>query len=99
MPKHIVVSEENQKIVEEVIEIPLSDRLRSKRNELLKECDHIALYDNWISMSEEDQNSWLVYRQLLREIPQQERFPEDVSWPTKPTASKVEISDEVIGEE
>ena len=31
-----------------------------------------------------DQEAWATYRQALRDIPDQEGFPEDVTWPTKP---------------
>lgn len=31
-----------------------------------------------------DQAVWATYRQALRDIPQQEGFPESVVWPTKP---------------
>jgi hypothetical protein len=59
--------------------VPLSeDEARSLRNDLLAETDWWAVADRTMSQDEID------YRQALRDIPQQEGFPESVTWPTKP---------------
>lgn len=31
-----------------------------------------------------DQAAWAVYRQALRDVPQQEGFPENIVWPESP---------------
>ena len=80
----------------EVTETPLSDdeiaeraarlveeqklTVREKRNKLLKETDWMAMSDLTLS------TEWATYRQLLRDIPQQEGFPNDITWPTEPGA-------------
>jgi len=55
-------------------------RVRSERDALLSQSD-------WTQLGDVDPNSkqaWSVYRQELRDIPQQEGFPETVNWPVKP---------------
>lgn len=39
----------------------------------------------WESFTTEQKQAWLDYRQALLDIPQQEGFPDNVIWPTKPT--------------
>ena len=51
---------------------------RATRDELLKATDHYGLSD--VTMSDE----MTAYRQALRDIPQQEGFPNSITWPTKP---------------
>jgi hypothetical protein len=50
----------------------------AKRNELLAETDFYGLSDR--SMSSE----MTTYRQALRDLPEQEGFPDTITWPTKP---------------
>jgi len=35
-------------------------------------------------LSEEQKTAWGTYRQELLDIPQQEGFPWEITWPTKP---------------
>ena len=56
----------------------LSASERAKRDDLLKETDHFGLSD--VTMSAE----MTTYRQALRDVPQQEGFPQTITWPTKP---------------
>jgi hypothetical protein len=51
---------------------------RAKRDDLLKDTDHYGFSD--VTMSEE----MTAYRQALRDVPQQEGFPNSITWPTKP---------------
>lgn len=48
---------------------------RAKRDDLLKATDHYGLSD--VTMSE----AMTTYRQALRDVPQQEGFPETITWP------------------
>jgi len=59
---------------------PTWDDIRTKRDLLLKETDWAALPDVNVSTKQ----SWLVYRQMLRNIPQKFKTPEEVVWPEKP---------------
>jgi hypothetical protein len=56
------------------------DDIRTKRDLLLKETDWAALPDVNVSTKQ----SWLVYREMLRNIPQKFKTPEEVVWPEKP---------------
>ena len=53
--------------------------VRNERNQLISETDWMACSD--VTMSD----AWRTYRQALRDIPSQEGFPNDVTWPTSPT--------------
>jgi len=51
---------------------------RTKRDLLLSETDFHALTDT--DMSE----AMTTYRQALRDVPQQDEFPNEINWPTEP---------------
>jgi len=55
-----------------------SDNIREKRNAKLAETDWWAVSDRTMSAEETD------YRQALRDIPEQEGFPYNVTFPDKP---------------
>jgi hypothetical protein len=59
--------------------IPLADQVRAERDRLLAASDWTQVADAPI-----DQAAWAEYRQALRDVPEQEGFPENVVWPTKP---------------
>tara|TARA_B100000900_G_C20549106_1_gene703935 strand:+ start:888 stop:1346 length:459 start_codon:yes stop_codon:yes gene_type:complete len=59
--------------------VRLSSQRRSSRDERLSQTDHYGLSD--VTMSAE----MATYRQALRDVPQQEGFPQNVTWPIKPT--------------
>ena len=56
--------------------------IREKRDKLLNETDKYMTLD--YPISEENRNLIRVYRQALRDVPQQEGFPENIIWPEKP---------------
>tara|TARA_R100000081_G_C4810407_1_gene170703 strand:- start:5 stop:514 length:510 start_codon:yes stop_codon:yes gene_type:complete len=58
--------------------------IRQSRNQRLAECDWTQLADQ--PFSAEDQAAWADYRQALRDLPDSEEFPHDVTWPEKPGA-------------
>ena len=55
-------------------------RIRNDRNRRLAETDHMALADTSASMS----NDMKLYRQRLRNIPQENSDPDNITWPEKP---------------
>jgi len=57
----------------------LADKVRAQRNNLSSYCHRTQVLDAPV-----DQAAWAQYRQALRDIPQQDGFPENVIWPTKP---------------
>jgi len=74
---------------EELQNIVFSREIRSKRDRLLAESD-------WVTVKAVDQNAqdnlgiqvpqvWLDYRQALRDITDQAGFPNNVTWPVKPS--------------
>lgn len=69
----------------EEVRAELELEIREERNFYLEQMD--AIISNplrWAAMSSEQQNEWTTYRQALLDVPQQETFPESVTWPTRP---------------
>lgn len=56
-----------------------AEELRQERDQLLQQTDWMANSD--VTMSD----AWRTYRQALRDITAQAGFPNDVTWPTKPS--------------
>lgn len=52
---------------------------RAQRNALLAASDWTQIPDAPV-----DKVAWAAYRQALRDIPQQNGFPDSVTWPSKP---------------
>lgn len=48
--------------------------------------DRLLLASDWTQVADApvDQAAWATYRQALRDIPQQDGFPTNITWPTKP---------------
>ena len=61
----------------------LSLDVRLERNKLLSNTDHLIQSD--YPISDEKKQEIKVYRQALRDIPQQDGFPDNIIWPDKPT--------------
>ena len=55
------------------------------RDQLLVESDIAMLPDNYAKLSDEKKIEWATYRQALRDLPEQEGFPWDITYPVKPT--------------
>ena len=53
--------------------------IRTKRDELLNKTDWTQMKDT--ALTEQKQEAYRVYRQALRDIPEQEGFPYEVVWP------------------
>ena len=56
-----------------------AEEVREQRDALLKDSDWTQVSDAPV-----DQQAWKDYRQALRDVPEQEGFPTDINWPTKP---------------
>ena len=54
--------------------------IRAKRNQILKDSDWTQLPD----IPQAIRDTWAAYRQLLRDLPQQSGFPNNITWPTAP---------------
>lgn len=59
--------------------------IRSQRDELLLQSDWTDTSSAPTRLGADVYNSWQVYRQQLRDIPEQNGFPLNVAWPTKPS--------------
>jgi hypothetical protein len=69
----------------EEVRAELEREIRAERDFYLEEMDLIVANPlRWAAMTTEQQNAWATYRQALLDVPQQETFPESVTWPTKP---------------
>lgn len=53
--------------------------IRTERDAKLTSCDWTQVIDAPV-----DQAAWAVYRQALRDIPDQEGFPNEIEWPIEP---------------
>jgi hypothetical protein len=58
---------------------PTAEEIRTERDRLLKASDWTQVADAPV-----DQAAWVEYRQALRDVTEQEGFPENVVWPTRP---------------
>ena len=54
-----------------------------RRNNLLNDSDYLMMTD--YPISDEKKQEIKAYRQALRDIPQQDGFPDNIIWPDKPT--------------
>lgn len=67
-------------VAELVQPIPTWEEIRGIRNRLLSESDWTMLPDSPVS----NKQAWEIYRQALRELPQNFETPSLVVWPNKP---------------
>ena len=61
----------------------LARSLRGQRDTLLSQSDYVILPD--APYSSDTQSAYRTYRQELRDLPSQAGFPNNVTWPAKPT--------------
>jgi hypothetical protein len=66
----------------ETTPVDLAAAFRRKRDILLAQSDWTQLSDAPINPMEK--NAWVVYRQELRDLPQQNNFPDGVVFPARP---------------
>lgn len=69
-------------VVEQLPQDQAESNVRAQRDRLLKDSDWIVAVA--YERSEPVPPTWIEYRQQLRDIPQQDGFPENVNWPTEP---------------
>lgn len=55
---------------------------KAKRNDLLLSSDWTQLPD--VDLTQVEKDRWKVYRQELRDVPQQQGYPTNVIWPVSP---------------
>lgn len=65
-------------------------QVRAQRNSLLTLCDWTQLPD--APLTDGEKQEWAEYRQALRDVPEQTGFPENVIWPSTPSAEVSNVS-------
>lgn len=60
----------------------LFQSVRAERDRRLSECDWTQMPD--APLTEQEKASWSLYRQALRNVPQDFNHPDDVVWPQMP---------------
>ncbi len=70
----------------------LADSARAQRDALLRASDWVAL--RAMETGTPVPAEWAAYRQLLRDVPQQEAFPVQVEWPQPPDEAAANGDDE-----
>jgi hypothetical protein len=60
------------------------DIIRLERDRLLKESDYTQISDYDLGI--ENREEWRVYRQILRDLPETQTNPFDISWPLMPVS-------------
>ena len=72
-----------------VEDIPMTDEeARAHRDKLLAETDWTQVLDAPIDA--ETREAYRAYRQALRDIPEQDGFPESITWPELPSVTKAD---------
>ena len=72
-----------------VEDIPMnSEEARAKRDKLLANTDWTQVLDAPIDSATRE--AYRVYRKALRDIPEQEGFPETITWPELPSVTKAD---------
>jgi len=79
-----ILSQRNDEFVFE----RLITQARRKRDKILANVvDPLVLNPmRWADLTAEKQAEWAAYRRALLDVPQQEGFPADITWPTQPEA-------------
>lgn len=58
--------------------------MRQERDRLLVNSDWVELPSAIARLTGEQFSAWMTYRQALRDVPQQDSFPNTITWPTQP---------------
>lgn len=61
--------------------VEMANIQKIKRDELLRQTDHLVYPDVWEDLTQERKTALKTYRQLLRDVPQQDGFPASIEWP------------------
>ena len=68
------------------LDAELAAEVRADRDGRLTEVDAVAGNAlRWAALNADTQAAWATYRQALLDVPQQDGFPNDITWPTEPT--------------
>lgn len=64
----------------------ISAKIRQERDTILTNIVDPLVSNplRWADLTAEKQAEWAAYRRALLDVPQQEGFPADITWPTQP---------------
>jgi len=65
-----------------------AEGIRATRDSKLAVCDWTQNSDS--PLDEDAKEAWRSYRQALRDIPEQESFPDDITWPDEPKETAID---------
>lgn len=77
--REIIISAEVDETAQKAAQ---SNLARTQRDQKLSACDWTQLAD--CPLPDDQKTAWVTYRQALRDVPQQDGFPQDVTWPEMP---------------
>lgn len=72
---------------------PTEDEIRHRRDRFLQISDIYVMADRWDAYTSEERSQWTLYRQALRDLPEQAGFPFELTWPTPPITINLERPD------
>lgn len=73
-----------------------SEKIRIYRDKLLNDCDVIyCASDKWEAMTSQEKLDWNIYKQSLRDIPNQIGFPYSINFPVIPIVKNNSLSDKL----
>ena len=80
-----VVVQENKEYVCVETSLTAEEIAVNTRNKLLKDSDYVVMvaYERGVKVPRE----WVVYRQMLRDLTNQQGYPTNIQWPVKPSDS------------
>jgi len=80
---NVITVEEQEAAYRESVDTQAAAAIRASRNSRLAECDWTQLADQPFTAA--DQTAWAEYRQALRDLPESEGFPHEITWPEEPS--------------
>lgn len=80
----LIYREEATSVIRDTSAFALAEAaaIRAERDTRLRASDWTQLVDS--TLDDEAMVQWQGYRQALRDVPQQDGFPDDVEWPDEP---------------
>ena len=73
---------DNQAAYEARMDAKQAENQRAERDKKLAACDWTQLADS--PLTDEQKTAWGTYRQALRDVPAQDGFPWEITWPSEP---------------
>jgi len=78
----VTTAADNQAAYEARMDAKQAENQRAERDKKLAACDWTQLADS--PLTDEQKTAWGTYRQALRDVPAQDGFPWEITWPSEP---------------